>query len=214
MKKILCFGDSNTWGHNPVDCSKLEKTWCDIAAEILTDYEIISDGVCGRTTHFDLPNEDGKNGFTSFKKYLELDNAADLLIVMLGTNDTLNYFDCSPTESANSLREYISLWKKSFPKSSVLLVSPIHITESSLTHPIFSTLYTMSSVEKSFMFAAEYEKIANEENAASGNVYFLDAAKYAAPSDIDGIHMNPENHAKLAAAISDKVKEIFKAYTL
>ena len=46
MKKILCFGDSNTWGHNPVDCSKLEKPWTVWLKDIVPEYEIVSDGVC------------------------------------------------------------------------------------------------------------------------------------------------------------------------
>lgn len=53
MKKILCFGDSNTWGHNPVDCSKLEKPWTVWLKDIVPEYEMVSDGVCGRaTTHY------------------------------------------------------------------------------------------------------------------------------------------------------------------
>ena len=45
MKKILCFGDSNTWGHNPVDCSQLEKPWTVWLKNIVPEYEIVSDGV-------------------------------------------------------------------------------------------------------------------------------------------------------------------------
>ena len=53
MKKILCFCDSNTWGHNPVDCSKLEKPWTVWLKDIVPEYEMVSDGVCGRaTTHY------------------------------------------------------------------------------------------------------------------------------------------------------------------
>ena len=47
MKKILCFGDSNTWGHNPIDCLQLEKPWTVWLKNIVPEYEIVSDGVCG-----------------------------------------------------------------------------------------------------------------------------------------------------------------------
>ena len=62
MKKILCFGDSNTWGHNPVDCSKLEKPWTVWLKDIVPEYEMVSDGVCGRATTHYLENEDKTNG--------------------------------------------------------------------------------------------------------------------------------------------------------
>lgn len=37
---------------------------------------------------------------------------------------------------------------------------------------------------------------------------FMNAAEYANPSSVDGIHMDEENHQKLANAICTKVKKI------
>ena len=37
---------------------------------------------------------------------------------------------------------------------------------------------------------------------------FLDAASVASPSPVDGLHMEPEEHAKLAAALAEKVREL------
>ena len=45
--------------------------------------------------------------------------------------------------------------------------------------------------------------LADEEDT-----YFMNAADYAKASDIDGIHMVPEEHKKLANAFADKIKEI------
>ena len=96
MKKILCFGDSNTWGHNPVDCSKLEKPWTVWLKDIVPEYEIVSDGVCGRATTHYLENEDKTNGLKDFReRYLSGENDFDLIIIMLGTNDVLNNIDFS-----------------------------------------------------------------------------------------------------------------------
>ena len=79
MKKILCFGDSNTWGHNPVDCSQLEKPWTVWLKDIVPEYEIVSDGVCGRATTHYLENEDKTNGLKDFReRYLSGENDFDL----------------------------------------------------------------------------------------------------------------------------------------
>lgn len=206
MKKIMCFGDSNTWGHNPVDFSKLERPWPVVLGELLPDCEIISEGVCGRTTHMDLPDEEGKNGWDYFRKRLDAGGFADgvdLLIIMLGTNDVLKYFDCSAEESAEAIAEYIRAWRSNGGKD-VLVVSPIYITERALEHPTFKELYTAKSPEKSRMFAGAYKAMAEREGA-----YFTDAARFAKASDIDGIHMTPEEHERLAGAVAGKVKEIF-----
>ncbi len=200
--KILCFGDSNTWGHNPIDCSRLEKPWSRVLSAILSDCEIIEDGVCGRTTSYDFPGEEGKNGIVSFNEYIEAGNGADLLVVMLGTNDTLNYFKKNAKESADNLREYIRLWKERFG-TKVLVISPVHITNCALRHDTFSQLYSHDSVVTSHQFAAEYEKMANEEG-----VEFLDASLYAEPDSADGIHLSPEAHEFLAKAVADKIRSM------
>ncbi|MDO5399031.1 MAG: GDSL-type esterase/lipase family protein [bacterium] len=203
MKKILCFGDSNTWGHNPIDCSKLEMPWPAVLRKLLPDCEIIENGVCGRTTVFDDPTAAGKNGITAFRELIRNNERADLAVIMLGTNDTLNFYDCDASGSAEAVRSFVREWKEAFNDSRVLVISPIEIKESALAHPIFGTLYNKSSIEKSKAFAEYYSKMAEEEN-----VYFMDAAKAAEASDIDGIHMIPAEHEKLARAVYDKIKEI------
>lgn len=204
MKKILCFGDSNTWGHNPVDCSRLEMPWPKILQKKLPDFEIIEDGVCGRTTIFDDPTAQGKNGITAFEDRIRNNNGADLVIIMLGTNDTLNFYDCDAKGSAEAVRRFVTEWKSAFLNSKILVISPIEINENALTHPIFKELYNMNSINKSKEFARYYSVMAEEEG-----VYFMNAAEYAKASDIDGIHMIPEEHKKLADAVYNKIKEIY-----
>ena len=82
MKKILCFGDSNTWGHNPVDCSQLEKPWTVWLKDLVPEYEIVPDGVCGRATTHYLENEDKTNGLKDFReRYLSGENDFDLIAI-------------------------------------------------------------------------------------------------------------------------------------
>lgn len=208
MKKILCFGDSNTWGHDPKDGSRLEKTWPEILGELLENCNVIADGVCGRTTAYDLPDDYGKNGFEYFKKYIDDENGADILVIMLGTNDTLNLFNKTAKESAENIRGYIKLWKNAFPKSEVIIVSPIHITGDAMKHEVFSQVYSHNSILESHNFAAEFVKIAKEEE-----VYFRDASLYAQPSALDGIHLDIEGHEKLAKAIAECIMNIIRRDT-
>lgn len=206
MKKVLCFGDSNTWGHNPEDGSGLERRWPVVLAELLPECDIIQDGVCGRSTKFDVPDTPNSNGIEVFReRYLNSDNDFDLIIIMLGTNDQLNYLNCSASETAEALRLFATGCRDKFGrlKPDILLVSPIYIRKCALVHPIFKDLYSEKSVAESKLFAENILKIASQED-----VYFLNAAEYASASEKDGVHMDAVEHGKLANAIAEKIKLI------
>lgn len=203
MKKILLYGDSNTWGHNPVDCSKLPHTWGEVAQELLPECEITIDGECGRAT---LWGEGPKHGIACFReRYFVKKHDFDIIVIMLGTNDVLKQLQYEPERTAQALRQYIHetrvVYGDKTPK--FLIISPILVREECLKHPIFSELYSQKSVDDSKRFAEVISKMAAEEGA-----YFMNAADYAKASDIDGIHMVMEEHEKLGRAAAEKIKEI------
>lgn len=205
MKKILCFGDSNTWGHDPVDCSRLERRWTVMIDEMLDNCEIVQDGVCGRATKLRINDEWDTDGLSVFRdKYLK-NNGLDLVIIMLGTNDLLNENDFTVEETGEHLRTMIKEMRESLGVDApeVLLISPILISADMMKHPVFSTLYSEKSVINSNRFAEVIEKVATEEKA-----HFLDASKVSSPSAIDGIHMESSEHQKLADAVAEKIKSI------
>ena len=207
MKKILCFGDSNTWGHNPVDCSLLERPWPVVLRELLPEYEIVSDGRCGRATKFDVPDMPDTNGIEKFReRYLTGDNCFDLIIIMLGTNDLLNHFDCSPEETAETISVYVRECRERFGDKTpeILLMSPIYVKEDVTRNPIFKDQYDISAVGKSKRFKETISAVALREG-----VYFLAASDFAEASVLDGVHMEPNEHEKLAAAVADKIRVIF-----
>ncbi|HHY90152.1 MAG TPA: G-D-S-L family lipolytic protein, partial [Clostridiales bacterium] len=58
MKTILCYGDSNTWGYNPKQPGRYPKPirWTTVLQENLgSDFEVIAEGLNGRTTVWDDP---------------------------------------------------------------------------------------------------------------------------------------------------------------
>lgn len=204
MKKILFFGDSNTWGHDPKDGTRLEKRWTVLLKELLPDCMICDDGVCGRATKYRVPDNEETDGITIFKKkYLNGKSDYDLVVIMLGTNDTLNCNNYTPFETSENLRIIINEYRKMYGNTKFLLVSPIHIDKCCMNHPIFSELYSIKSVDNSKEFAKYISKIASEENT-----FFMDASKYASPSPIDGIHMDEEEHQKLSEAFKKEIISI------
>ena len=92
MKQIVCFGDSNTYGYIPENGERYPwgVRWTSLLNEKLgySKYHIEEEGLCGRTTIFEDPLRDNRNGSRMLPALLETHQHADLIIVMLGT------FDC------------------------------------------------------------------------------------------------------------------------
>ena len=90
MKTILCYGDSNTWGFEPVTRNLYGRTerWTGILRQELgLDYDVIEEGLNGRTTVWDDPIEGHKNGKEQIIPILKSHQPLDLVTIMLGTND-------------------------------------------------------------------------------------------------------------------------------
>ena len=88
MKKILCFGDSNTFGFNPKDGSRYSSSirWSGILKESLKEnFIVIEQGYNNRTCFSENLSGEEMTGYKAIKKYLSKD--IDYLVVSLGIND-------------------------------------------------------------------------------------------------------------------------------
>jgi lysophospholipase L1-like esterase len=82
----------------------------------------------------------------------------------------------------------------------VLLVAPPPIGALSNYAEMFS-----GATETSRRLAEEFDAVAHELNCP-----FLDLGRVAVSSPIDGIHFDRENHAKIAQAVAEKVRQVLK----
>ena len=206
-KRILCFGDSNTWGYRGADKSRYDEDvrWTGRLQAMLGDgYTVIEEGQNGRTTVRDDPYENRLAGLTYLWPCMESHHPFDLLIVMLGTNDAKCYFGAQPGSIARGAGRLVDMARKSEfgiggnpPR--VLLVSPIHIEYSDT----FAYNFGQQAAEKSRGFAAAYREIADKFGCD-----FMDAARFAGPCPEDGVHLNAEGHEKLARAMYEKIKQM------
>jgi|SRR5579884_42748 len=91
MRTLVCFGDSNTWGYAPGtngDRLPREVRWpVRLAAALGPEWEVIPEGLNGRTAAVESPVEEGRNGVTYFLPCLRSHKPVDLVVVYLGTND-------------------------------------------------------------------------------------------------------------------------------
>lgn len=215
MKRILCYGDSNTWGHIPCAGTRYPEDvrWTGVVSRLLgEDYAIIEEGLNGRTTTFDDYYVEYRNGRKGLGYALCAHAPIDLMVVSLGTND-LKYTGAVGSYKGldellrlieNADANYPAAMSKIFPNGTkILVVSPIHL------HKDIATLRPESSItdkyEESTKFAEYFRRIADAHGA-----YFLDAARYAEASIRDCVHMEADSHKALGQAIAAKIREIFE----
>lgn len=203
MKTILCYGDSNTYGYNPANGFRYPKNirWTGRLQELLGDeYLILEEGCNGRTTVFDDPDDKWKNGLTYLKPCLNTHKPVDMVILMLGSNDLKTVFHADAEKIAEGAEQLVqeiydfSDSKQSF-RPDVILVSPPIIGDA-IGQSGFRDAFDETAITRSQQFAMYYKEAALRKECC-----FLDAAKYVTSSDIDSLHLMPEEHKKLASGL-------------
>ncbi len=212
MKKIVCFGDSNTYGYDPSTGGRFdEKTrWPKLLQDLLgSDYEVIEEGQNGRTIANEDPWEGGtKCGMDYVLPMLET-KRPDLLIIMLGTNDLKIKFNLPAADIAGSMqtmlmkiRGYCRYYLSS-PDQKILLISPPALSDP-FSESYFATFFDENSVvEKSKELAKWYELVAGQFGCE-----FLNATAQVSAGNVDHLHLDPAGHKKMADIVCGKVKEI------
>lgn len=208
MKTILCFGDSNTWGYDPVSGERFPRDirWPGVLRRQLgDDYFVIEEGLNGRTTVWDDPIEGYKNGKEYLIPCLETHRPLDLVVIMLGTNDLKLRFSVSAYDIGKSMAVLVDIVKKSASgpgdtAPEIVIVAPPPVTK--LTE--FGEMFA-GSEEKSRRLAGHYSVVADEYA-----VHFLNAGEVLQCSDLDGIHFERAEHRLLGRAVAAKVQEIFR----
>ena len=91
MKTLVCFGDSNTWGYVPGSGGARfprETRWpVRLAAALGEEWEVIAEGLNGRTATVERPDSEGRNGLPYLLPCLLSHAPVDLVVIFLGTND-------------------------------------------------------------------------------------------------------------------------------
>ena len=171
MVRILCFGDSNTYGYDPRgffgDRYGAEECWVDLLAK-QTGHECINAGANGR----EIPRN-------PYALRLLTDHApVDIFLVMLGTNDLLQ--GASAKEAATRMEAFLNSLLPHYKQ--FLLVAP---------PPMKRGAWVPSDalVTESIHLAEEYKSLAEKLN-----IPFADTCEWNIELTFDGVHFSEEGH--------------------
>ena len=213
MKKhILCLGDSNTHGYcaDPADCAdhgirfnENERWTCLLQKHLGEGYLVTEEGLSGRTTVFADPLHESMDALSVAYPLLKSHEVVDLLIIMLGTNDTKDRLGmnaaCIGLGMERLVRKCMSVdcWGNHGPN--ILIVAPPPIGDE-LQDPCMG----IHCAEKSRALAKYYA-----EKAKLLGCHFMDAAGCEF-NRIDFMHLTRQGHAQLADRFAQLVPQIVK----
>ena len=202
MIEILCFGDSNTYGFTPDWKHRYGRDirYPGVLQALLGDgYYVAEDGLVGRTAAFPDENRAGRSALETLPLSIESHGPVQYIILMLGTNDCKIDKTRSAEDVGAGMDKLVRLVIGMLPAwTKILLVPPPPLGPSA---PQRDPEYDAQSLAVSQGVAAQYQMIAE-----AYGLRFLDAGTVTQMSALDGEHLDPDGHKKLAAAIADIVR--------
>ena len=168
--KIVCYGDSNTFGYDPRDYFGepygLENCWVDILRD-LTGYEVENWGLNGRT----IP-----------RYPVQFPQDMDFLVIMLGSNDLLQ--GMAPEDVAEAMGRFLETIPLNAEKTMVIAPPPFTIGE---------WVQDPEMILRSRQLVNGYRSVCMEQG-----VLFADAGEWNIELSFDGVHFTEAGHHSFA----------------
>lgn len=187
--KILCFGDSNTYGYDPRSCFggryDAAHRWVDLLTEH-SGWTVINAGENGR----EIPRREGE--LLRFSQLLRKVQPIDMLLLMLGSNDLLQ----GASVPEITLRMGIFLSQIPLDKHKIVLIAP-----PSMKWGEWVTNERL--IMDSRRLADAYQKVSEE-----AGIYFLNTEGWKIEFTFDGVHFSPKGHRTFAEQLRPILESI------
>ncbi len=203
-KRILFYGDSNTWGYNGKDGTRFDEDtrYTGLLAQHFADrYAIVEEGLNSRTTVFQDDLRPHCNGLAYLPVALYTHAPLDLVVFMLGTNDCKRRFGACAQEIARGMellihqvRSHSLIREREIP---IALILPPPMEEEAL---LADFMFDRRSLETSRQLPKALEEVAQ-----AYGLPVLDAGKVCRPGRADGVHLDAEGHRKLYEALAQEL---------
>ena len=215
MQHILVYSDSLSWGIIPTTRQRLsfDQRWPGVVENTLTAsgqrIRVIEDCLNGRRTVWDDPYKPGRNGLIGLAQRIEIHSPLSLVILALGTNDFQSMHAHNAWHSSQGIAALVSTIRNApiepgMPVPPILVVAPPPIrTPKGPIAPKFA-----GGENKCVGLAAAYEKVCQELACP-----FFDSSTVITSSNVDGVHLDTEQHLILGKALAKVVSPLLHGNT-
>lgn len=209
-RRIVCFGDSNTWGYDAESNERFNEDvrWPSLLAQRLgNEFQVVEEGLPGRTSVVDDPLFEGLNAYRYIHPCLMSHAPLEFVILMLGTNDTKERFHLTSYNIAQGIAR-LSLKAKNMPvgvngnSPKVLVVAPPPIGNQYIQTEIGASMGSGCDIK-----SEEMPKYL-EELLKAQNTDFLNTKGIVHMGTVDYMHLDQEGHKRLAELVFHKLQNI------
>jgi len=213
LEHILVYGDSLTWGIIPGSRQRLEaaRRWPHVLERDLRrrggEVRVIEDCLNGRRTVWDDPFKAGRNGLVGLEQRIEVHSPLPLLILMLGTNDFQSVHQNTAWQSSQGVAALVRAIRRApiepgMPVPRVLVVAPppIRLPAGEMAEKF------AGGAEKGSGVGEAYQRVAEELDCP-----FFDAGRIIRTSDVDGVHLDADQHERLGRELAPVVSGLLRA---
>ena len=201
--RILCYGDSNTWGYIPningyskdAVMKKYNTQECWWYA-LMQGNEVFVNGLCGRCIAHENKWLKNRNASSTVLDDLNNYKDLDLIIVQLGTNDCKSDYGDTAVEITQNLENLLKLIQNQ-TNAQIMIISPAIIKEDNR----ITQKYYIGAQAKSMELDSLYEDMAQMHNYCFLSGKDLEIGE-------DGEHLTKNGHKQLGILVSTFVKSL------
>lgn len=179
---VICFGDSNTYGYDPRSLFgepyPPDSRWVDILAA-KTGWNMKNEGINGQ----EIPDEP-----------ILIPGETDLLLIMLGTNNLLQFW--TPGDTAQKMEGFLK--SISLAPDKILLIAPPPMKPG-------SWVQDQELIDDSILMAQKFRDV-----CLHAGVHFADAGEWGIGLGADGVHFSAEGHKAFAHNLLAHILETIK----
>ena len=193
MKRIVFYGDSNTYGYDPRGFFEMRYPenlrWTyKVKEHFVDEYEIVEEGLNGRCLPTISRDEDFLKALTGELK------KEDVLVIMLGTNDILLTSHPNPNEAVEKMKQLLEWLKQNALMQRIIVIGPVPISDTSEE----LQLYHDMSLCMNAGFGRGCEMY---------DVEYVDATEWKIPLAYDGVHFSEEGCIRFADKMIDVIEQ-------
>ncbi len=205
VKKVLIYGDSNTWGDNFITGKRIpdEKQWVNILKNKYSkDYMFLQEGLPGRLAGNEEKFKPYKNGKDTFILTFRTNAPVDIVIIALGTNDLQIKYNKKSKDIINDLLWYKNKLEESFTDEedkikyfNNKMPKIIYILPINFDYKVNASVIFNEESEEKRQEIIEYFKKQNINTIIANNLDLFE----------DGIHLSYQGHEEMANLVAGEL---------